>query len=250
MPGCLTDGPEQWQVFSDEPTGVGTFAEYRELFQIEEAFLDDSGGLFGLEASCLGRMVPVISTTTLLLVSEGMQVVERGLRRMVDPHWPHWQRGLSCLKMGLQAVYYPLGMGQAVFTCLRLYGGADPEPVDCRKLKQTDPGMAFEVGWTLIFPALIKSVRPSAPGHQSIWRACVGCWHHRTGQRPDYLSVRGRPQPARFRRGQTDSVLGAAREPCHVAGCCLVTGGLRFSPPVFVVLRSTEPTTTCPNLAQ
>jgi len=33
--GRPTDGPEQWQVVSDEPTGVETFAEYGERFQIE-----------------------------------------------------------------------------------------------------------------------------------------------------------------------------------------------------------------------
>ena len=152
--GRPTDGPEQWQVVSDEPTGVETFAEYGERFQIEEGFLDDKSGLFGLEASrlrdaaSLERLVLVTSTATLLLVSEGLQVVEQGLRRVVDPHW---QRGLSYLKIGLRAVQYALGRGQAVFTRLGLHGGADPEPVGCRTPKQPDPQTAFEVGWTLVF---------------------------------------------------------------------------------------------------
>ena len=96
--GRPTDGPEQWQVVSDEPTGVETFAEYGERFQIEEGFLDDKSGLFGLEASrrrnasSLERLVLVIYTATLFLVSEGLQVVEQGLQRTVDPHW---QRGLA-----------------------------------------------------------------------------------------------------------------------------------------------------------
>ena len=155
--GRPTDGPEQWQVVSDEPTGVETFAEYGERFQIEEGFLDDKSGLFGLEASrlrdaaSLERLVLVTSTATLLLVSEGLQVVEQGLRRVINPHW---QRGLSYLKIGLRAVQYALGRGQAVFTRLGLHGGADPEPVGCRTPKQPDPRTAFEVGWTLVFRPL------------------------------------------------------------------------------------------------
>jgi hypothetical protein len=155
--GRPTDGPEQWQVVSDEPTGVETFAEYGERFQIEEGFLDDKSGLFGLEASrlrdaaSLERLVLVISTATLFLVSEGLQVVEQGLRRVVDPHW---QRGLSYLKIGLRAVQYALGRRQAVFTRLGLHGGADPEPVGCRTTKKPDPRIAFEVGWTLVFRPL------------------------------------------------------------------------------------------------
>ena len=87
------DGPEHLQVVSDEPTGVETFAEYGELFQIEEGFPNDRSGLFGLEASrlrdaaSLERLVLVTSTATLLLVSEGFQVIEQGLRQVVDPHW-------------------------------------------------------------------------------------------------------------------------------------------------------------------
>jgi len=90
----------------------------------------------------------VLSTATLFLVSEGLQVVEQGLRRMVDPHW---HRGLSYLKIGLRAVQYALARGQAIFSRLGLHGGADPEPVSPRTSKQTDPRIAFEVGWTLVF---------------------------------------------------------------------------------------------------
>ncbi|WP_407542033.1 hypothetical protein Q0M94_17270 (plasmid) [Deinococcus radiomollis] len=93
----------------------------------------------------------VISTATLLLVSEGLQVVEWGLRRVVDPHW---QRGLSYLKIGLRAVQYALERGHAGFTHIGLHGGADPEPVGCRTSKESDPQIAFDVGWTLVFRPL------------------------------------------------------------------------------------------------
>jgi len=84
--GRPTDGPAQWQVVSDEPNSVETFTEYGERFQIEEGFLDDKSELFGLEASrlrdaaSLERLLLVTSTATLFLVSEGLQVVEQGLR--------------------------------------------------------------------------------------------------------------------------------------------------------------------------
>ena len=155
--GRPTDGPEQWQVVSDEPTSLETFADYGERFQIEEGFLDDKSGLFGLEASrlrdaaSLERLIVVISTATLFLVSEGLHIVEQNLRRIIDPHW---QRGLSYLKIGLRAMQYALARGQAIFSRLGLHGGADPEPVSCRTSKHSSPRTIFEVGWTLVFRPL------------------------------------------------------------------------------------------------
>ena len=107
--GRPSEDPEQWQVVSNEPTSVETFGEYGERFQIEEGFLDEKSGLFELESSklrdakSLERLVMVISVATLLLVSEALDVVERGDRRVVNPHW---QRGLSYLKIGHKAVSY------------------------------------------------------------------------------------------------------------------------------------------------
>lgn len=152
-----TDGPEQWQVVSDEPTSVETFAEYGERFQIEEGFLDEKSGLFGLEGSkvrdapSLERLVTVLAIATVLLVSEGIEVVQRGDRRHVDPHW---QRALSYLKIGLRAVHYALSRGQAVFTRLTLQGAPDPEPLGQRKRPHAPPQTTLEVGWQLVFRSL------------------------------------------------------------------------------------------------
>ena len=155
--GRPTDAPEQWQVVSDEPTSIETFAEYGERFQIEEGFLDDKSGLFDLEASKLRdaqhleRLILVICVATLLLVSAGLGVVEKGKRRSIDPHW---HRGLSYLKIGLRAVQHALSRGQAVFIRLTLQGGADPEPLGSRKHPQPNPLVSLEVGWTLVFRLL------------------------------------------------------------------------------------------------
>lgn len=152
--GRPTDGPEQWQVVSDEPTGIKTFAEYGERFQIEEGFLDEKSGLFGLEASrlrdaaSLERLILVLAVATLLLVSEGIQMVQSGDRRVVDPHW---QRALSYLKIGLRAVQYALSRGQAVFLRLTLQGEPDPEPLSGRKRPRAAPQTTLNVGWQLVF---------------------------------------------------------------------------------------------------
>ena len=148
-----TDALEQWQVVSSEPTSLETFAEYGERFQIEEGFLDDKSGLHGLESSklrdvaSLNRLVMILALATLFLVTKGVQIVAEGKRRMVDPHW---QRGLSYLKIGERAMHWALSRGLQVFTHLALPGGPDPEPLGKRKKKSPNPTMALEVGWTLV----------------------------------------------------------------------------------------------------
>ena len=152
--GRPSDDPEQWQVVSNEPTSVETFGEYGERFQIEKGFLDEKSGLFELEASklrdanSLERLVMVISVATLLLVSEALDVVERGDRRRVDPHW---QRGLSYLKIGHKAMSYTLSRGQRFFKTLRLRGGPDPEPPKPRKCGQPSSLEALKNGWHVSF---------------------------------------------------------------------------------------------------
>ena len=152
--GRPTDGLEQWQVVSDEPTSIETFTEYGERFQIEEGFLDDKSGLFALESSRirdaagLERLTLTLSVATLLLVSEGLQLVAAGARRAVDPHWT---RALSYLKLGLRGMQYALSRGQAVFNRLTLVGGTDPESPGLRNPTRSTPLATMQVGWELIF---------------------------------------------------------------------------------------------------
>ena len=152
--GRPTDGPEQWQVVSDEPTSLETFAEYGERFRIEEGFLDDKSGLFALESSMLRdaagleRLILTLSVATLLLVSEGLQLVAAGVRRVIDPHWT---RALSYLKLGLRGMQYALSRGQAVFNRLTLVGGTDPDSPRLRDPAQLTPLATMEVSWKLVF---------------------------------------------------------------------------------------------------
>jgi hypothetical protein len=130
------DGKEEWLVVSDEPTTVKTFEEYGLRFDIEENFLDDTSNGFQLESSlirsaeALERLCLVLAITTLYLVSQGVEVVNQGKRRWVDPHW---FRGPSYLKIGWTWVTRALSTGYELVTRVYLSAEADPEPAMASK---------------------------------------------------------------------------------------------------------------------
>jgi hypothetical protein len=101
-------------VISDEAAELKTLEEYGLRFDIEENFLDDKSNGFQLESSLirsaktLERLCFVLAMTTLYLVSVGTSVVNKGHRRLVDPHW---FRGSSYLKIGWNWVNYALNRG-------------------------------------------------------------------------------------------------------------------------------------------
>lgn len=129
------DGKEKasapWYVASDEPVSLQTFHEYGLRFDIEENFLDDKSNGFQLEdskirsAEELERLCMVLAVATLYLVSQGIEVVRKDKRRLVDPHW---FRGNSYLKIGWGWVKTALTKGWRLCSKLRLIGGSDPEP--------------------------------------------------------------------------------------------------------------------------
>ncbi len=128
----LRGSRETWFIVSDETTGVKTFKEYGLRFDIEENFLDDKSNGFQLESSqvrdpaALTRLCLVLAVATLFLVSQGTQVVEKGRRRWVDPHW---FRGLSYLKIGWRWVKQASAKGYRLIKRFSLCGKADPDPV-------------------------------------------------------------------------------------------------------------------------
>ena len=101
--GYSTDGKERWYVASDEPVDIETFCEYGLRSDIEESFLDDKSNGFQLESSKirsaegLERLCMIVAVATIYLVSQGVEVVMKGKRRLVDCHW---FRGSSYLKIG------------------------------------------------------------------------------------------------------------------------------------------------------
>ena len=129
--GCHPEDRERWYIVSDEPVDVETFQEYGNRFDIEENFLDDKSNGFQLEdsrirsAEGLERLCMVLAVATLYLVSQGVEVVRKGMRRTVDVHW---FRGNSYLKIGWKWVKTALCKGLRLCCKLRLIGGSDPEP--------------------------------------------------------------------------------------------------------------------------
>ena len=132
----LRGSRETWCIVSDEPTATKTFAEYGLRFDIEENFLDDKSNGFQLESSqirdpaALTRLCLVLAVATLFLVSQGTQVVEKGRRRWVDPHW---FRGSSYLKIGWRWVKQASVKGYHLIKRFSLCGNTDPDPVRCSK---------------------------------------------------------------------------------------------------------------------
>ena len=94
--------------------------------------MDDKSSGFQLESSlirsaqALTRLCLVLAVATLYLVAQGTEVVARGKRRWVDPHW---FRGNSYLRIGWQWVKAALyKKGLKLITHLHLSGKPDPEP--------------------------------------------------------------------------------------------------------------------------
>jgi hypothetical protein len=118
-------------VVSDEPTTLQTLRQYSERFQIEEELLDEKSNGFQLERSqirsipALSRLCFVMAVATLLLTTQGQQVVSDGKRRWVDAHW---QRGNSYLRIGWNWVKGVLHQGWQLFQTISLSSTPDPEP--------------------------------------------------------------------------------------------------------------------------
>src|SRR5215510_10819994 len=123
-----------WSVTN--PLSSRPLEEYALRFDIEENFLDDKSNGFQLESSlmrsakALERLCLVLAMTTLYLVSGGTSVVQKGQRRLVDPHW---FRGASSLKIGWHWVHYALNRGYELITSVYLSGEPDPAPAIASK---------------------------------------------------------------------------------------------------------------------
>lgn len=125
-----------WLVVTDEPASVQTFREYGERFQIEEELLDEKSNGFQLERSeirsvpALSRLCLVMAITTLLLSTQGQQVVATGKRRWVDAHW---RRGNSYFRIGWNWLKGCLHKDWKLFPTILLHGGVDPAPAIASK---------------------------------------------------------------------------------------------------------------------
>ena len=131
-----TGKTETWLIASNEPTDRETFTEYGLRFDIEEGFKDDKSGAFKLESSklrdaeALTRFYIVIAIAKLFLISQGVDAVSKGLRREIDPHW---QRGLSYLKIGFRYLAAVQSKGYKLIKEIILPSTPDPDPVHSSK---------------------------------------------------------------------------------------------------------------------
>ena len=93
-------------------------------FRIEELFLDSKSGAFEFEESkirapkALERLYLVVALALLFATVHGMTVQLKGLRTQVDPHW---ERGLSYLKIGIRWLKGVLHKGRDLFSPAPLF---------------------------------------------------------------------------------------------------------------------------------
>lgn len=95
---------DPWYLVSNAEPSLDLVWSYERRFCCEQLFRDEKSGIFQLVNSGLrnperiDRLLLVVAITVLAGSLQGYAVSLAGLRRQVDPHW---QRGLSFLRMGL-----------------------------------------------------------------------------------------------------------------------------------------------------
>ena len=123
---------EFWAIVSDEQTTLKTFAEYGLRFDVEESFLDDQSSGWNVQRSeirsveALSRLWFILAVATLYLTAQGVEVVASKKRRWIDPHW---QRGHSYFRIGLDWVKTALIQGWKLIRQVHFIGNYDPSPV-------------------------------------------------------------------------------------------------------------------------
>ena len=129
---------DSWAVITDEVPSLQTLWQYSLRFCVEELFLDSKSGAFGLSdsrlrcESAIKRLYLIAAVAILYATTTGMTVSIAGLRTTVDPHW---QRGLSYLKIGLRYLRGVINKGRALLIPIPLFS-QDPEPCFISKKAQ------------------------------------------------------------------------------------------------------------------
>jgi len=131
---------DSWAVVTDEVPTLQTLWQYALRFRVEELFLDSKSGAFELEDSrlrsvaAIERLYLVAAIAILYATTQGMAVHIAGLRQQVDPHW---QRGLSYLKIGLRWLLGVLHKGRELLIPIPLLP-KDPQPAFASKQAERD----------------------------------------------------------------------------------------------------------------
>jgi hypothetical protein len=100
--GIAVDEP--WYLVSNAAPELDLVWSYAKRFCCEQLFRDQKSGIFQLESSGLrdpqriDRLLLVVAIAVLVSSLQGFALSLSGLRRQVDPHW---QRGMSFVRLGL-----------------------------------------------------------------------------------------------------------------------------------------------------
>lgn len=136
------DDEEPWYIITDERADLTTLADYALRFDLEENFLDDKSNGFQVEASrlddavALERLFLVLAVATLHFTSVGVGVVQRKLRRWVDPHW---DRGMSYFKIGWHWLRQQFRRNWPVLCPFWLDPAPDPQPAMASRRQAAHP---------------------------------------------------------------------------------------------------------------
>jgi hypothetical protein len=156
----LPTAEESWAVITDEIPTLKTFEHYGKRFDTEELYLDSKSGAFQLEdsrldeAEHLERLYLVAAVAILFSTLQGMSVQFAGLRRQVDPHW---KRGLSYLKIGLNWIHGVLHKGRDLLDLVPLFR-VDPQPCFASKEAKRRNDERFEFSKARTRPCKYQTV--------------------------------------------------------------------------------------------
>jgi hypothetical protein len=98
---------EPWYLISNAGPSLDLVWAYGQRFCCEQLFRDQKSGIFQLASSGLrdperiDRLLLVVAIAVLAGSLQGYALSLAGLRRQVDPHW---QRGMSFLRIGMAAL--------------------------------------------------------------------------------------------------------------------------------------------------
>lgn len=134
----LPTADEPWAVITDESPTLQTLFEYGKRFDTEQLYLDSKSGAFQLEesrlqqAEQLEKLYLVAAVAILFSTLQGMAVELEGLRRQVDPHW---NRGMSYLKIGLNWLHGVIHKGRTLLENMALFLD---DPASCFASKKAE----------------------------------------------------------------------------------------------------------------
>lgn len=159
----LPTAEEPWAIVTDEIPSLQSFVHYGKRFDTEELYLDSKSGAFELEdsrldqAEHLERLYLVAAVGILFSTLQGMAVQFAGLRRQVDPHW---KRGLSYLKIGLNWIHGVIHKGRELLELIPLFQ-SDPQPCFASRKAKLRNDERFEFSKVKTLPCKFQTVLTS-----------------------------------------------------------------------------------------